>query len=306
MSNKLKGNLLLLITAFSWGSGFVARKLGNAAIPAITFNGLRQLGAAIVLLPLMLYGLKKSGYLSRKTNSIKRYEFHRYKVIVGGAICGICMTLASTLQSMGLATVSAGKSGFITSMYVVITPLFALLMGRKIQKKTYACIAAAVMGFALLSLNGGLGSVHIGDWFLLGSAAAFALQIIAINKYVDKSNDLLLSVIQMAICGILELAFAVPIEQPSLAQLASCIPALAYSILIPSALGYSCQVVGQKYTNSTPAALILSLESVFSVLVGAIVLHEHMFPKELLGCALIFVAVVTNQVNFNKINSRRA
>lgn len=301
MSNKLKGNVLLLITAFSWGSGFIARKLGNAAIPAITFNGLRQLGAAVVLLPIMFYGLKKSGYLSKGRISYKRYHFHRYRVLVGGAVCGICMTLASTLQSMGLATVSAGKSGFITSMYVVITPLFAVMMGRKLEKKMYFCVATAVVGFCLLSLKGGLGSVHIGDWFLLGSAVAFAIQIIAINKYVDKDNDLMLSVIQMAICGILELAFAVPIEQPSLAQFSSCIPALAYSILIPSALGYTCQVVGQKHTDSSSAALILSLESVFSVLVGAIVLHEHMMPRELLGCVLIFVAVIISQVDIRAL-----
>lgn len=297
MNNKLKGNLLLLVTAFAWGSGFIARKLGNAAIPAITFNGLRQLGAAIVLLPIMFYGLKKSGYLSKSLNSYKRYRFHKYRVLIGGVVCGICMTLASTLQSMGLATVSAGKSGFITSMYVVITPLLAVLMGRKLEKKMYFCVAAAVVGFCLLSLKGGLDSVHIGDWFLLGSAAAFAIQIIAINKYVDKDNNLMLSVIQMAICGILELIVAVPIEQPSIAQFSSCMPALAYSILIPSALGYTFQVIGQKHTDSSSAALILSLESVFSVLVGAIVLHEHMMPRELAGCALIFAAVIVSQID---------
>lgn len=297
MNNKLKGNLLLLVTAFAWGSGFIARKLGNAAIPAITFNGLRQLGAAIVLLPIMFYGLKKSGYLSKSLNSYKRYRFHKYRVLIGGVVCGICMTLASTLQSMGLATVSAGKSGFITSMYVVITPLLAVLMGRKLEKKMYFCVAAAVVGFCLLSLKGGLGSVHIGDWFLLGSAAAFAIQIIAINKYVDKDNNLMLSVIQMAICGILELIVAVPIEQPSIAQFSSCMPALAYSILIPSALGYTFQVIGQKHTDSSSAALILSLESVFSVLVGAIVLHEHMMPRELVGCVLIFAAVIVSQID---------
>lgn len=297
MNNKLKGNLLLLVTAFAWGSGFIARKLGNAAIPAITFNGLRQLGAAIVLLPIMFYGLKKSGYLSKSLNSYKRYRFHKYRVLIGGVVCGICMTLASTLQSMGLATVSAGKSGFITSMYVVITPLLAVLMGRKLEKKMYFCVAAAVVGFCLLSLKGGLGSVHIGDWFLLGSAAAFAIQIIAINKYVDKDNNLMLSVIQMAICGILELIVAVPIEQPSIAQFSSCMPALAYSILIPSALGYTFQVIGQKHTDSSSAALILSLESVFSVLVGAIVLHEHMMPRELAGCVLIFAAVIVSQID---------
>ena len=305
MSNRLKGNLLLLITAFAWGSGFIARKLGNAAIPAITFNGLRQLGAAIVLMPIMIYGLKNSGYLSKGCNSIKRFRFHRYRVVVGGAVCGICMTLASTLQSMGLATVSAGKSGFITSMYVVITPLLAVLMGRKLEKKMYFCVTAAVAGFCLLSLKGGLGSIHVGDWYLLGSAVAFAVQIMAINKYVDKDNDLMLSVIQMAVCGILELLVAVPIEQPSFAQFSSCVPALTYSILIPSAIGYTCQVIGQKYADSTSAALILSLESVFSVLVGAIVLHERMMSRELLGCVLIFAAVVISQVDIRSLGKRR-
>ena len=301
ISNKTKGIILLLITAFAWGSGFVARKLGSSVIPPITFNAMRQFGAALVLLPIMLPGLKKSGYLDRSRNSLRRYEFHKYKVLVGGLVCGICMTLASTLQSMGLATVSAGKSGFITSMYVVITPIFSLALGKKLQPKIYGCVALAVVGFGFLSLTEGLGNVHIGDWLLLGSAACFAAQIMAINRYVDKWNDLLLSVIQMALCGVLEIIVAIPLEHPTMAQLTACIPALAYSILIPSALGYSCQVVGQKHASSTSAALILSLESVFSVLVGAIVLHEHMLPRELLGCALIFIAVVASQIEWGQV-----
>lgn len=301
MSDRLKGNVLLLITAMAWGSGFVARKLGNAEIPPITFNGLRLFVAAIVMLPFVLKGLNTSNYLSRDRLSIQQFEYHRNKVIAGGIICGLIMTFASTFQSLGLATVSAGKSGFITSMYVVLTPLFGLALGNRLKIKNYICVAVAVVGFAFMSLTEGITNVHIGDWFLLASAACSAAQIHAINKYVDKGNALLLTVIEMAICGGIELIFAIPIEQPTLAQFGSCIPALAYSVLVPSALGYACQMAGQKHASPTSAALILSLESVFSVLSGALILHERMLTREILGCILIFAAVIANQVNLTDI-----
>ena len=305
MGNKLKGNLMMLITAIAWGSGFAARKLGSEAFPPIAFNGLRMFGAALILLPLALISLKKSGYLSKEGQSYRKCRFHWYKVIVGGAICGFFITLASTLQTIGLETVSAGKSGFITSLYVVINPIFARFFGKKIKKETWVCIAVAIIGFALLSLDEGLGSIHAGDIVLLIGAAGFAAQIIAVNKFVDKGNDIILTVVQLGLCGILEMAYAIPLEHPTLAQLAVCVPALLYSIFISGAMGYGLQIVGQKYTDSTSSALILGLESVFSAVFGAIVLGEMLAARELLGCVLIFVAVISNQVDIRALLGRK-
>ena len=306
MSNKLKGNLLMLITAMAWGSGFAARKLGTEGFPPIAFNGLRMLGAALVLLPMAMIGLKKSGYLSREGQSYKKYKFHVYRVVAGGVACGLFLTLASTMQTIGLETASAGKSGFITSLYVVITPLFARVFGKKIKKKTWACIVVAMIGFALLSLNEGLGSVHACDIELLIGAAGFAAHIITVNKFVDKGNDIILTVVQLGLCGILELIYAIPAEQPTLTQFVGCVPALLYSVIVSGAIGYGLQIVGQKYTDSTSSALILGLESVFSAVFGAIVLGEMMAFRELLGCLLIFASVIYNQVDIADLKRRKA
>ena len=300
MSNKFKGNTALLITAIVWGMGFIFQKMGNAVMPPMSFNAIRQFLAAVVLSPVLIFGLRKSGYLSKQNNTYSTLAYRRKKSLMGGLVCGLCLLGGSVSQQIGLVTVSAGKSGFITTLYIVMTPILSVIVGNKVKRKDFVCILIAVVGFYFLSCKGGLGGVTFGDWLTLFGALCFAAQIVAVNHFVDKDNDIIISVLQMAFCGIIGLIAALIIEHPTMAQIYAGLPALLLSTFIPTALGFTLQIVGQKYTDSTSAALLMSLESVFSVIFGALLLGELMAGRELLGCAIIFAAVIINQVDIKR------
>lgn len=305
MSDRFKGNTALLLTAVVWGTGFIAQKLGNEVMPPMAFNAIRQLMAAVVLCPIMLFGLKKSRYLSKENND-STLAFRKNKLKKAFVLCGIFMAIGTMTQQIGLVTVSAGKSGFISALYIVFTPIISVVVGSKVSKKTFACVALAMAGFALLSLRGGLGNTTPGDWWTLISAVGFAAQITAVNAFVDKDNDLIISVLQMLFAGLVGIAFSLVLEHPTWAQVQAGIPAILYSTFVPTAIGYTLQIVGQKFTDSTTAALLMSLEAVFAAIFGAIFLKEVMSAMELLGCLVIFIAVVIDQVDLKEIRAAKA
>jgi len=295
MSDKNKGNLILLLTAVLWGTGFISQKLGNRVMPPMTFNAVRQLMAAVVLMPLVMRGLKKSGYLSPKTNSRAQLDYKRRRLLKAGVLCGVFMLIGTATQQIGLLTVSAGKSGFISSIYIVFTPLFSVIVGSKVKRRTVLCIALAMLGFAVMSLKGGLSGATQGDWLTLASAAGFAAQIVAVNCFVDKDNAVLLSQLQFLFCGAAGLVVALIMEGPALAGVLAGIPVLLYQTFVPTAGGYTLQIIGQKYTDSSSAALIMSLEAVFAMIFGALFLHEIMSLREIAGAAIIFGATILGQ-----------
>ncbi len=295
MSDKTKGNLILLLTAVLWGTGFISQKLGNEVMPPMTFNAVRQLMAAVVLTPLVLRGLRSSGYLSHQTNSSERLTDRKRRLLKAGVLCGIFMLIGTATQQIGLLTVSAGKSGFISSIYIVFTPLFSVIVGSKVKRRTVICIAIAMIGFAVMSLRGGLSGTTPGDWLTLVSAAGFAAQIVAVNCFVDKDNAVIISQLQFFFCGALGLVIALIMEGPSIGAVLAGVPVLLYQTFVPTAGGYTLQIIGQKYTDSSSAALIMSLEAVFAMIFGAIFLHEIMSVREMAGAAIIFAATILGQ-----------
>ena len=295
MSDKNKGNLILLLTAVLWGTGFISQKLGNEVMPPMTFNAVRQLMAAVVLTPVAMRGLRRSGYLSAKSSSRGQLEYRKKRLLKAGILCGLFMLIGTASQQIGLLTVSAGKSGFISSIYIVFTPLFSVFVGSRASRKTVLCIVMAIFGFAVMSLQGGLGGATAGDWLTLVSAAGFAAQIVAVNCFVDKDNAVLLSQAQFFFCGLAGLVIAVIAEGPTLAALLAGVPVLLYQTFVPTAGGYTLQIIGQKYTDSSTAALIMSLEAVFAMIFGAIFLHEVMSVREIAGAAIIFAATIIGQ-----------
>ena len=295
MSDKNKGNLILLLTAILWGSGFISQKLGNRVMPPMTFNAVRQLMAAVVLTPIVLRGLKASGYFSRESNTASQLDDRKKRAIKGGILCGIFMLIGTATQQIGLLTVSAGKSGFISSIYIVFTPLFSVIVGSKVKRRTVICIAIAMIGFAVMSLKDGISGATAGDWLTLVSAAGFAAQIVVVNQFVDKDNAVLLSQLQFLFCGAAGLVVALLMEGPAWAGVLAGIPVLLYQTFVPTAGGYTLQIIGQKYTDSSTAALIMSLESVFAMIFGALFLHETMSAREIAGAAIIFAATILGQ-----------
>ena len=295
MSDKNKGNLILLLTAVLWGTGFISQKLGNRVMPPMTFNAVRQLMAAVVLTPIAMRGLRTSGYLSKKHNTQGQIDYRKKRLLKAGVLCGLFMLIGTATQQIGLLTVSAGKSGFISSIYIVFTPLFSVIVGSKVKRRTVFCIALAMFGFGVMSLKGGLGGVTQGDWLTLVSAAGFAAQIVAVNCFVDKDNAILISQAQFFFCGAAGLVIALIAEDPTFAALLAGIPVLLYQTFVPTAGGYTLQIIGQKYTDSSTAALIMSLEAVFAMIFGAIFLREIMSVREIAGAAIIFAATIIGQ-----------
>ena len=295
MTDRTKGNLALLMTAIVWGTGFISQKLGNEVMPPLTFNAVRQLLAGAVLTPLVLRGFSRSGYMSSEKNTEEKLAKRKKRLLLAGFLCGIFMLIGTDTQQVGLLTVSAGKSGFISALYIVIVPFFSVLIGQKVRLRSVFCIILAMMGFAVMSLKGGLGGATAGDWLTLVSAAGFAAQIVTVKVFVDHDNDLAISALQFYFCGIIGIMIALITEHPTPAAVFSGIPILLYQTFVPTAMGYTLQIVGQKYTDSSTAALIMSLEAVFAAVFGAIFLREMMTAREIAGAAIILAATVIGQ-----------
>lgn len=292
----MKGNVLLLLTAIMWGSGFISSKLGNDAMPPTTFNAVRQLMAAAVLAPIALYSIRRSAYLSKESNSYEQISYRRTKLLKAGLVCGLFLLIGSLCQQIGLLDVSAGKSGFITSIYIVFTPLFTTIIGTKVSRRTVICIAMAMIGFALMSLKSGLGGATRGDWLTLISAAGFAAQIVAVNCFVDKDNPIIISQLQFLVSGAIGLVIALIVDGFVLPAVIAGIPVLLYQTFVPTAGGFTLQTIGQKYAEPSTAALIMSLEAVFAMIFGAIFLNEMMSVREIIGAAIIFAATIIGQI----------
>ncbi len=295
MKENTKGSLILLLTAILWGSGFISQKFGNEVMPPMAFNALRQIFAFFVLIPFAHRSLKKSHYLSTDHNSEATLQNRRTRLTRAGILCGIFLLIGSMCQQIGLVTVSAGKSGFITALYIVIVPFFGIFLGNKVKLKSFLCIILALFGFGVMSLQGGLTNTTPGDWWTLLSAAGFAAQIVCVNYFVDKDNAILITELEMIVAGVIGIIVSLIVEGPTLAQVWAGMPYLAYQTLVPTAIGFTLQMVGQKHTEASTAALIMSLEAVFAAIFGVIVLKEMMSTREIIGSAIIFVATAIGQ-----------
>lgn len=303
-NSKLKGNLILMLTAVTWGTGFIAQKIGLDTLPPLAFNGLRYLLAMVVLVPLLAFNIKKTGYFDKASNSISQLAYKKKNAALGGILSGLFMAISVNLQQLGMVTLSASKSGFETALYIVFVPLLGIFIGRKPERKVYLCCIIAISGFLLLSGQDGLGQIGIGDILTLLSAMFFAIQIWVVSGFVNKDNDIILSVLTLGIAGVLTMIVSIIFEQPTWAEIMNTMPAIVFAALVPTSIGYTCQIVGQNYTDSTSAAFIMSLESVFAVIFGAIFLGERLTPLEMIGCAMIFGANAILQLRPSKDSMR--
>lgn len=291
-NGEMKGNILLLITALIWGTAFVAQSVSTEHIGAFTFQGVRSLIGSAVLVPLILVQRslkKKKGEYSCPAPQ------ERNRLWKAGAICGVIMTVAANLQQMGIQYTGAGKAGFITALYIVIVPVFGLLLGKKPSRKMWLCIAMALVGLYLLSVTDGFG-LSFGDTLMLLSAIAFALHIMAVDHYVSSVDGVKLSCIQFFVCGVLSCLCMFIFEEPEIDGLLAAAVPLLYAGVMSCGVAYTLQIIGQKYTRPTMASLLMSLESVIAVLAGMIILHEIPTFREAIGCIVMFAAIVITQL----------
>lgn len=285
-----KSSLMLLLTAAIWGVAFVAQSVGMDYIGPFTFNAIRSLVGGLVLIPcIWLLNRKKPAVQEDTPAQNGRTLF------IGGICCGVALAVASSLQQMGIQYTSVGKAGFITALYIVIVPLLGLLFKRRVSGLIWVAVVIAVGGMYLLCITEGF-SVGKGDLLVMASAFCFSTHILIIDYFSPKADGVKMSCIQFLVCGLLCAVPMLIMERPSLPQILAAWMPLIYAGVFSCGVGYTLQIVGQRHIDPTIASLILSLESVISVLAGWVILGQKLTVRELIGCILVFCAIILAQL----------
>lgn len=294
MKKTIQGCLTLLLTTVIWGCAFVAQSVGMDHIGPFTFQAVRCLLGVLALLPVIfLFDLKKTdgkNYISRWCDP---------KLWKAGILCGIALFVASGAQQVGLIDTDAGKAGFLTSMYIVIVPFLGLFFRKKLSPATVLGVLVAVAGLYLVSGAGATGMAP-SDMLMVLCAFAFAVQIVLVERLGMDMDGLRLNCVQCLVCSVLSAVVMAFTETPVLGDLIDCALPLAYAGCLSMGVAYSLQIIGQQKVDSVPAAIIMSLESVFAALAGWLLLNERMSPRELTGCGLLFTAVILSQIPARK------
>ena len=301
-STKLYGNIVLLITALFWGSTFIAQEVAMRYIGAFTFQTLRSIVGCAVLLPVIIIldkRKKRSPDFTAPTREDKRL------FIRAALVCGLLLCVASNLQQIGIANgTSGGKAGFITAFYMLLVPIFSLISGKRISPAVFPCVLLALGGLYMLCMKGESG-VALSDLLVLACSLFFAVRIMATSKYAQKVDNIKLACAQFLICAVVSAVPAVIFESLSVKSLVSALPSILYAGIFSSGIAYTLEIVGQKYTDPTVASMLMSLESVFAVITGMIVLRDIPTVDEWIGSAMMFSAVVIVQLPFHKLFKKK-
>lgn len=294
MNRKMLGNLLLTLTAMIWGTAFVGQRVGMESIEPFTFTAARMALAAVAVgMVSLIVDRKKPENENRDMESEK--QITRY-TLIGGFCCGVFLTAGSLFQQVGVVYTSAGKAGFITAMYMLLVPVINFLFFKKRNSlRTWLAVLVGVAGMYLLCMTEGF-SLTKGDTLVLICAFMFSGHILCCDYFAPRGKAITISAIQFAVTSLISAVFAFLFEEPSWAKVVSAMIPILYCGLISGGVGYTLQIVAQKYTDPTIASLLMSLESVFAVIAGALLLGERMSGRELLGCVVMFAAIVLVQI----------
>ncbi len=289
----LIGSLMLATAAFIWGCAFVAQSVGMDYVKPFTFNGIRSLIAGIVLIPVAILFdniQKKNGTYVSPTQKDKE------SLLIAGLACGTALFLASTAQQYGISQTTVGKAGFISVLYVLIVPFLGLLMKKKLPKRIWLCSGLALVGLYLLCMKDEVFSPNSGDLIVLLSAFLYAFHILSVDHFAPKVNGIKLSCLQFLTTGLFSIPFMIFFERPSLSAILSAWLPILYAGALSGGIGFTLQIIAQKWTDPSIASLLMGLESVFAVLAGAVLLKEIPTGKEIIGCILMFIATLTIQL----------
>ncbi len=295
MKNKLFGNIALLITALLWGLSFVAQREGMEHIGPFTFNAVRSILGGFSLLPVIAWF--KFSKPDTRTQRLKRYQ--HINLARAGIGCGLALFTAMSIQQYCMQFVTAGKSGFITALYIIFVPVISILLGEKLRKKIILSVALAVIGLYLLCYKAGSG-FNIYDFLLLVGAFFYGVHIMVVNYYSERVHPAKACCLQFFVVGILSSLLMWAFENPTVPAILNAKVSLLFTGVLTCGVAYTFQIYGQKYTLPVVASLILCLESVFAVLGGTFILGEIMTHKEALGCVFMIVAVIISNLNFDK------
>lgn len=293
----LRQSLLLLIAATIWGTAFVAQSVGMEYVGPFTFTATRNFVGCIVLLPLIFF-MDKSEKKEINESIDKRNKNNKINktLILGGILTGIALCIASNLQQYGIMYTSVGKSGFITAMYIVLVPIFGILIGRKQSLRMWIAILIAVAGLYFLCMTTGNYTIQIGDVLLLLCSVSFSIQILLVDHFSPLANGVKLAWMQFFVCGVLSAVLMFIYEQPTISGIVSGWSSILYAGALSTGVAYTIQVIAQKGMNPAVASLIMSMESVISVIAGWLILNQKLSKRELIGCGLMFAAIILVQL----------
>jgi hypothetical protein len=291
MKQQIKSSLILLLTATIWGVAFVAQSVGMEYIGPFTFNAIRCVLGGLALIPVILVLKKK-----KETGAENQEKEDKKTLWAGGIACGVILCIASNLQQFGIMEASVGKSGFFTALYIVMIPVIGIFIGKRPGIKLWFCVALAVVGMYLLCMKDGSFTIDRADIMLLLCALAFSFHILVVDYFSPKVDGVKMSCIQFFVCGVLSAVGMLFTEIPDISNIQAAWLPLLYAGLLSCGVGYTLQIVGQKGINPVIASLIMSLESVISALAGWVILGQVLSPKEILGCVLMFVAIIITQI----------
>ena len=292
----LRQSFLLLLTAVIWGVAFVAQSVGMDYVEPFTFIAVRNVIGVLVLLPCIGLLNRLNGSASDQSGNVDADKSNRKALITGGICCGICLFTASALQQFGVKYTTVGKAGFITAMYMVLVPVFGIFLHRKTGIRVWIAVALAAVGMYLLCITKGEFGLQPGDLLVFACAVCFTFHILVIDHFSPLVDGVKLSCIQFATCAVLGTIFMLVFEHPSMENILAAWMPILYAGAMSSGVAYTLEIIGQKGMNPTVASLILSLESVVSVLAGWLILHQTLSTRELTGCALAFCAIILVQL----------
>lgn len=291
----IKGSIILLIAAFIWGTAFVAQTSASDSVGAFTFTALRSvIGAGFLGIFLLI---KK---VVTKKNKVKEDKKQRNRSLLGGALCGLVLFFATNLQQLGITiypegVASSGRAGFITATYVVMVAISGIFFHKKLHPIIWIAVAGCVAGMYMLCLSGGFERVYSGDILVFLCAICFTAHILVIDRFSD-IDSILLCCLQFVVVGVISTVLMFIFEKPDFAGIMAAWLPILFTGVMSSGVAYTLQMAGQKNAEPAVASIVMSLESVFSVLAGWVVLGETLLTRELIGCILVFAAVIIAQL----------
>ena len=291
----MRGSIILLLASIIWGFAFVAQSEGMETTGPFTFQASRMLLAFVVLLPAsaIIHGVKRK-------KGTYTHKFMPKKLIVRAMISGVFLFIASAFQQVGMQYTSVGHAGFLTALYLLIIPLLGLFVGKRVSAKLWVCIALALGGLWLLCMTSEGFAMTKGDLLMLGAAFFFSFQIMSLDILAKDLDGVQYSAIQMLTAGLISLICTFIFEAPTLEGIWAARSSIAYAGIMSCGVAYTFQVIGQKDTHPTVASILMSLESVFAVLGGALMLSQIPSTPEIFGCVLMLAATILSQIEINR------
>lgn len=300
---QLIASLLLTLAAFIWGSAFVAQSEALDILGQFTFLASRSFLGVLALVPVSVF-LYKKGQKSGVGEHNEYKTFFSKDLLLGGVLCGTVLFAASALQQVGIISSGVGKSGFLTTLYILAVPVLGLFLKRRVKPFMWVCIALGIAGMYFLCVSEA-SALNFGDLMLILCAVCFGVHIMVIDHFVKKVDGVRLSLVQFFVVGIFSLVTALIFEEIDFALIKAAFFSIFYAGVMSSGIAYTLQIVSQKNLSPTVASLLMSLEAVFAALSGA-VFGERLTSNEIFGCVLVFAAIILAQLPIENIKFKKS